>query len=261
MHFRTAKKHMAALRGYWDYLWQKGFADYVEARDNPWNDQIRPNRSRKGGRKPEPERAFTTEEAKALLYGDSTSATRFDEMTRQITKVGLLSGMREAEIVTLTVENIVADAGDGYGRVFDVTDSKTDAGVRKVPIHPDLDELIDTLTKGKAKGAWLFDEYRTMPNPGDTFGKRFRRYREARGVDDRQDGRRRSLVNFHSARRWFITEAERGGILPHTISLVVGHEIGRKSITLGDYSRGGSGAQRRACVEAVRLPMGDGQRL
>lgn len=40
-------------------------------------------------------------------------------------------------------------------------------------------------------------------------GKAFKSYREKLGVRDKVQGVRRSRVNFHSFRRWFITEAER----------------------------------------------------
>lgn len=68
------------------------------------------------------------------------------------------------------------------------------------------------------------------------------------------EGQRRSLVKFHSFRRWFVTEAEQAGQQESIISEVVGHEEGRKSITLKVDSRGPSEDQKRRCVEAVRLP-------
>jgi len=52
--------------------------------------------------------------------------------------------------------------------------------------------------------------------------KRFRTYRRGLGVDDQVEPKRRSLVNFHSFRRWFITKAEQAGIHPHIIAVVVG---------------------------------------
>jgi integrase len=59
-------------------------------------------------------------------------------------------------------------------------------------------------------------------------------------------------ANFHSFRRWFITEAERAGQPENIIAAVVGHK--RQGMTLGVYSRGSSGEQFRTCVEAVQFP-------
>jgi integrase len=68
------------------------------------------------------------------------------------------------------------------------------------------------------------------------------------GVDDRRHGKKRSLVNFHSFRRWFITKAEQAEIPEGTIAIVVGHK--RPGMTFGVYSGGPQWEQLRACVEA-----------
>ena len=49
-------------------------------------------------------------------------------------------------------------------------------------------------------------------------------------------GHRRSLVNFHSFRRCFITKAEQADQMEHIIAVVVGHK--RTGMTLGRYSGG-----------------------
>jgi len=60
---------------------------------------------------------------------------------------------------------------------------------------------------------------------------------EALGV--LQDGDSRpSLVNLHSLRRYFITEVVNAGQPPHLVSLVVGHSVGRKGMTLSRYWSG-----------------------
>jgi integrase len=66
------------------------------------------------------------------------------------------------------------------------------------------------------------------------------------------EGKRRSLTNFHSLRRWFFTKAEQTGQPETIIAAVVGHK--RQGMTLGGYSAGPALDQLRACVEAVGLP-------
>jgi hypothetical protein len=90
--------------------------------------------------------------------------------------------------------------------------------------------------------------------PSDTFGKRFRRFRLLLDVDDRLTGVRRSLVNFLSARRWFVTQARHADQPRETIADVVGHKPDKRDTTFGKYAREASWDQRRACVEAVKLP-------
>jgi integrase len=163
--------------------------------------------------------------------------------------------MRLAEIITLWRGEVDTDAdGRWAGGFISIGQGKTGAAIRRVPIHPDLAEIMERRTKDKQPKDWLFHELQAERDPGDTFGKCFARYRERLGVDDKRDGKRRSLVNFHSFRRWFVTQAEQAGHPESTIAAVVGHAGGRKGITFGKYSGGPSDEQRRACVEAVKLP-------
>jgi integrase len=65
-------------------------------------------------------------------------------------------------------------------------------------------------------------------------------------------GKRRSLVNFHSFRRWFTTKAERAGNRDTLIAAIVGHK--RAGMTLGRYSEGPEMRQAKRCIASVKLP-------
>ena len=72
------------------------------------------------------------------------------------------------------------------------------------------------------------------------------------GVHERKEGRRRSRVNFHSFRRWFITAAIQAGQPTRVVQQVVGHRL--SGMTEGVYFGGDTMDAKRACVEAVALP-------
>jgi integrase len=135
-------------------------------------------------------------------------------------------------------------------------DPKTPASRRVVPIHTAVWPIVQMRIAGKAADAFVFDELGPLPSPGQPRSaaavKAFGRYRAAVGVDDRREGQRRSLVNFHSFRRTFVTLAEQAGQPETTIRSVVGHK--RSGMTFGIYSGGPSLEQRRACIEAVQVP-------
>lgn len=251
LHPATAKKHLGSVKLYWDYLIMRG---HVHG-ENPWENQTIHNRKRRVERGSDiTERPFTEQEISTLLYSNYPKGMRkdFQQQIADAIRISALSGMRLAEIITLWIEECPLDE-NGIG-FFNIQQGKTSAAARKVPIHPDLLEIVRRRTYGKKPQDWLFHELAKERDASDTFGKRFANYREKLGVDDKREGRRRSLVNFHSFRRWFVTEAERAGQPESTISQVVGHEEGRKSITFKVYSGGSSDEQRRHCVEAVRLP-------
>lgn len=251
LHPSTAKKHLGSVKLYWDYLIRRGIIEGA----NPWDGQQMPNRGRRVERDRQAlERPFTQREIHTLMTSSFPSgmSPEFEQQIRDAMKIAALTGMRVAEIVTLWVEECPLDEnGNGY---FDIRQGKTSAAARRVPMHPDLVDIVRRRTEGKKPTDWLFHELAKERDAADTFGKRFANYRERLGVDDKRPGQRRSLVNFHSFRRWFVTQAEQAGIPESTISSVVGHETGRKSITLSVYSGGPAWEQMRACVEAVRLP-------
>lgn len=251
MHPKTAAEHLLALRQYWIFLHARGFIEDGDDKGGPWVGQQMRDRSRRveRGGKGEPERPFTADEVKALLRSSPPPGMTRDHFPSVIDalSISLLSGMRLEEIVTLWV-------GEVHDGVFDIQQGKTQGAARRVPIHPALSEIVSRRTAGKGPKDWLFDELRMERDASDTLGKRFRRYRLRVGVADKRDGKRRSLVNFHSARRWFITSARHAGQPRETIGDVVGHRPDKRDITFGVYTPGASEAQWRACVEAVHLP-------
>ena len=230
---RTLAKTVQTLRAYFDWLRRRGHLP-DDAR-NPWADQA-PSKARVA----EEERAFTDAEVSRLLAGPA-DATLADFML-----VAALTGLRREEIGRLTV-------ADCEGDVFVVREGKSAAARRRVPVHSGLAAVVARRTAGQGASAFLFDELRSQnPERTDPIGKLFTRYRRGLGI---QEGTgRRSLVNFHSWRRWFITSAVNAGQPPHMVSLVAGHEEGRKGMTLGRYWQGADDDALRAVVEAVKLP-------
>lgn len=240
MDRNTIGKRLWSLSALWRWLISKGHTD-----DNPW----RGHSVAQGGRSErdkEPERAFTDAEVVTLLSG-TTDRTLLDLM-----RLAALSGMRLEEIARLQVRDV-----DLEQRVVTIReDPKTPSARRVVPIHRDVLECIIRRVKGEPASAFVVAELGPAPKEGRQrsmpVSKRFGRYREDVGVHEKRSGQRRSLVNFHSFRRWFITKAEQAGQPENIIRSVVGHK--RPGVTLGVYSGGASVAQRRACVEAVVLP-------
>jgi integrase len=234
---QTVSSLLTSLSSYWRWMERRGLT-----KENPWRDQSPELRTAPTDADKRP---FTDAEVRQLLTGE-TYTTLHDMM-----RIAALSGMRIEEIGRLTV-------ADCEGGVFNVRVAKTKAGVRRVPIHPDLGPVVARRTAGKDRAAFLIEELRPVAS-GERSAKaseRFTDYRRRLGVDERGEGQRQSNIDFHSWRRWFATKAEEAGQEPHIISAVVGHKLGRQGMTLGVYSGGPSEEQMRAVVESVRLPPG-----
>ncbi|APT56279.1 hypothetical protein RGI145_03285 [Roseomonas gilardii] len=231
----------SALSGYWQWMERRGI---VAEGANPWPRQApsKPREVVQDGE--ESERAFTTKEVQTLL------AHAPDDGLADLMRVAALSGMRVEEICQLTV-------GHCQGDVFTVRGGKTAAATRRVPIHPDLAAIVARRIGGQDAATWLFPEF-GEPN---RFGKRstnatarFHNFRVKLKVHEKAEGQRRSRVNFHSWRRWFITEALRANRPERVVKQVVGHKLPKADVTLGVYFGGDLVTALRECVEAVRLP-------
>ncbi len=234
---RTVNKYVTSLSGYWKWLAARGMTD-----ENVWRGQFLP---KERVETEDGERPFTDDEVRKLLAGDPPM-----KALGPLMRIAALIGARIDAIASLRVK-------DSENGTFRFKRQKRESKERFVPIHSALVPLVEELTRAKGPDDDLFPEF-PVPPPGSQRErsmpavKAFGRYRRSVGVDERRPGRKRSLVNFHSFRRWFITKAEQAGINGDIIAFVVGQK--RSGMTLGLYSGGPTLAQMGACVEAVKLP-------
>lgn len=233
----TLNKYLGRLSRYWQWMEKR---EHVAS--NVWHGiKIAPPPTPYN----ELERAFTEEEVVALLNGPATPSMH------DLMRIAALTGARLDAIVDLKV----SDCADG---LFVFKPQKKEPAPRAVPIHPELVGIVKRRTDGKAPEDDLFPEWPAPKKEGSLRERSFKasnaftEYRREVGVDAVVPGKRRSLVNFHSFRRWFITQAERADQPESIIAVVVGHK--RQGMTLGRYSAGPLLEQARRCVEAVKLP-------
>ena len=156
---------------------------------------------------------------------------------------GLLTGMRSGELCGLMAEDITAKGN--LGRFVMVRPNKirllkSKAAEREVPLHPALEQLLDT----------------SLPTSGRLFpnlnvDRVVKRYAKLRLIHPDLNG-----TVFHSTRKWFITQCERTGVPEHFTATLVGHHSARSAnkLTYGLYSAGISDAQKREIVDGIRLP-------
>lgn len=194
------------------------------------------------------ERAFTEQELRTLLYSEWPKGMEPEDRQQieDVPRISALSGMRLAEVIMLGFEEV--------HDVFDFQQGKTCPLLARFLFARTWSRTFGDVPK--ARDRMLFHEGASLRDSGDRLGKCFNRFRKHLGVDDMRAGQRRSLVNFHSATRWFITQARHAGHAVETVKEVVGHVPGKKGsdVTFGAYTEGASEIQLRACVEAVKLP-------
>jgi integrase len=187
---RTLNRHQSALKTLFRWARKRGIVDG----ENPFADLARP----KARQSEVTWLPFTIEELNQLFDGAQFEGNP-DKHTLATARpwvmaVALFSGMRQGEICELEAHDIQRQDGVWY---FDITAAKSEAGIRRVPVHSELIRL-DFLDYVKAIGSGpLFPGITPGGRDrkrGHTVAKRFPEYRRNRGVE-------RERIAFHSFRK------------------------------------------------------------
>jgi integrase len=154
--------------------------------------------------------------------------------------LGMWTGARIEELCSLKVASV-----DLKAMAFSVTDAKTRAGVREVPIHPELLPTLKRLISKRRDGYVL--AHLTANKFGDrsnAIGKRFGRLKAGAGFGPE--------YVFHSIRKTVVTLLENAGVSENVAADIVGHEKPR--ITYGLYSEGATLEVKRAALGKLTYP-------
>jgi integrase len=161
-----------------------------------------------------------------------------DHQLADLILIGAYTGARIEEICSIKVSDVGLD-------FLKITDSKTSAGVRTIPIHSALTDTVERLKKESTDGYLLsgltFNKYDDRSN---AVGKRFGRLKDASGYGEKQV--------FHSIRKTVVTLLENAGVSENLTADIVGHDKPR--ITYGLYSGGANLEVMREALEKIRYP-------
>lgn len=224
----TVDRLLSFSRGYWRYLMDIGVIE-----TNPLRDVRRPA----GARKVQSWLPFTPAQVVALR--DAASENDDPELAEMI-ELGMWTGARIDELGGLKVEEV-----DLSGKSFKITEAKTSAGIREVPIHlrllPTLKRLI-----GQRKSGYVLGRPRegTATRRSKAVGERFSTLKSRLGHTDRHV--------FHSIRKTVGTQLENAGVSENVAADIIGHEKPR--ITYGLYSGGASLQVKRAALAKLKYP-------
>nr|WP_242169240.1 MULTISPECIES: tyrosine-type recombinase/integrase [unclassified Pseudomonas] len=154
-------------------------------------------------------------------------------------KLGYYTGMRISELCSLRTGNVVNV--DGV-EMLDVTDSKTPAGIRCVPIHPAISSLVIRLVEDSRDGFLVVTDF--VGRQGDrtgAIGKAFGALKTSLGYGGQHV--------FHSIRGTTITQLARHDVPYPMICELVGHKT--KTVTFDVYSAGFSAQQKLTAISTV----------
>lgn len=221
----TVQRIISDCRGYWRYL---ATIEVVPEDSTPF-DHLGLKAKRVSWMQ------FAPADVVKLLAG---SIARGDDKLADLIRLGMYSGARREELCALKVANVATDR-------FTITEAKTAAGVRTVPIHPELRETLARLVKASNDGFVLSGLVANRNGDrGDGLGKRFTRLKQSLGFDD--------LRVFHSLRGTVVTMLEHAGVPEGTVQDIVGHE--RSTLTGNTYSGKSTFEMRQAALAKLAYP-------
>ena len=228
----TLNRHLDCLVELWDWAAQREHCFGV----NPFKGhrvKLSP------GRNKNPYAAWTAEELSRLFAGPF----KHDDL-REIMAVAVFTGMRLNEVVSLTAGQLKAVEGV---TIIDITDAKTAAGVRQVPLHDAL-KWLQVRAKGLEASARLFPRFRLEgpgDKPGGDAGKQFSAYKSAKGYKQR-------TKTFHSFRKNVVGFLEEAGVPENEVAVLVGHA--KPGFTFGTYGTRAKLERLKAIVDMLKWP-------
>ncbi|WP_191057897.1 tyrosine-type recombinase/integrase [Geminicoccus harenae] len=230
---KTANRYISSLSSLWRWLIVNRYLGDEHSdprRLNPWAG-LGVAKKKLRGSKTKKTVGWSPDEMVAIL-----SSEHLTDTLRPLVLIAMYTGARIEEIAQLRAQDVQKDGITGHSYLH-IRKSKTEAGIRDVPVHSILRPLIISLVE-EARGAtaegWLFP---TLKPGGAGREKRSHYASKAFGMMTRE---KLKLTDerkvFHSFRANAITALQRAGINGQTIGQLVGHANG--SVTFGVYSDG-----------------------
>ena len=228
----SVSKTKTFLSKYWKYLQQR---DYVDRDLKPFTDIELP----KTLKPRQPREAYTDDEVALIV---EHLHLKQDNALIAITTLAMYTGARISELAGLGVDKVVTV--DGI-TCLKIDDAKTKAGNRAVPVHPEIQELLQTLITNSTDG-YLVSGVKSKGGKdrrADVLGKRYGRL-------VRNDCKLPKSKVFHCFRNTVATKLESAGIPENIAGDIVGHD--KATMTYGLYSRGTSTEQKFDAVKAIK---------
>lgn len=230
LSYKTLQNKIFAGSSFWKFLITKN--PELRREENPFDNHQLP-KPKKGKRISDSYEAFTVDDVEKLYHAASKKG---DSTLAAVIKIGAYTGLRIEEICQLKITSI----SDG---AIHISDAKTLAGIRTIPIPAALQSLINELSKTTK------DEYLVPSSGGNKYGvrsdsisKRFGRLKTSMGYT--------SQKVFHSIRKTAATQLEQANVNPLTIMHILGHSRG--TVTFDVYAKGPSMAQKKAALDCIK---------
>lgn len=177
-------------------------------------------------------------EPNSVVQIHQAAMSKGDYLLADVIKLAAYTGCRIEELCSLKKGDVNLTTNS-----LKISDSKTEAGIREIPIHEDIVSLIENLMMNDDPVYIVPHQKKSkFDDRSNAIGKRFGRLKTSMGFTSR--------YVFHSIRKTFTTLLENASINENITADIVGHEKPR--ITYGLYSGGANLEVKRDAILKVR---------
>ena len=226
---KTVRCILSPCKVYWEYLELNG-----HVKDNPF---IGINLNKSNFRtERNPRQAFTRNEIN-FLHNELQKKSNQEPELFHLFQIGIYTGARIEEICLIRTKDVSENT-------IRIIESKTEAGIREIPIHSQISGLIKTL-KYRSTDTYLIGNLKInrLGQRSAAIGKKFGRLKTKLGF-------KKGVHVFHSIRKTVSTLLDQAGVTESIAADIMGHEKG--TMTYGLYSGGSSMAQMIEAIEKIK---------
>ena len=234
---QTRQGHLWAMRKFhtWACRYHQPYRDQFAALSSPFDEHTHARVGKAAGE------SWTPYEPAEVVQLHKAALAKNDQDLADLIQFASYTGCRIEEIGRISTSTTIFENDQPVG--FKVEDSKTDAGIRTIPIHPALLPLYQQRL-ATAQDGYLF------AGKQDKAGKRLNAVQQ-RFTKLKREQKFTDRHVFHSFRGTVITQLEQAGASPLSITSIVGHKRG--SITFDVYSAGASLQQKLEAISLLRF--------
>ena len=215
----TTKKYLSYVKQYWDWCRERE----LTAKPNQiiFN-EIMPKANKTKAQRTAGKKAnlpYTPEDCWKLYH----AARDTDDTLADMILLGMYTGCRIGELAHMKLTSVSDDR-------FTVEDSKTDSGLRDIPIHKDIQQVVERLKQTSTDGYLIsgLSDDNQYKNRGKGISQKFMRHKTKLGFKQKSS-------TFHSFRSTLITLMQSAGVEELFCARIVGHAAGN-SMSYGLYA-------------------------
>ena len=216
----TAAKYLSYVKQYWGWCRDRGF---TEASNLIVHDNILPkvNKTKSHRRSGKDANLPYSVEDCWKLY-DAAVEQEKHQLADMII-LGMYTGCRIGELAHMKLDAVGVDR-------FTVEDSKTDSGLRDIPIHKDIQQIVERLKQTSEDGYLIsgLSDNNKNKNRGKGIGQKFMRHKLELGFAKKES-------TFHSFRSTLATRFQNVGVEELFAARIIGHAAGN-SLSYGLYA-------------------------